>query len=215
MRAAAVLSVFVLLALHAGPGMAHRLNVFAFADGSTIVGSAYFSGGGAPAGAAVTILGPDGAALGETVTDEAGAFSFEAEQRTDHRISVETADGHAADFLMAATELPAGLPTPNGVMSTRAVAVSEAGTREPTGIAGAAESAIDEAALEALVARAVQQQIRPLREQLLAYGDRVRLNDILGGIGYIVGIFGAAAYLLSLRRRQAPIVDRADRAAAE
>ena len=208
MRAAAILSIIVLLALHAGPGMAHRLNVFAFADGSTIVGSAYFSGGGAPAGAAVKIVGPDGTTLGETVTDDAGAFSFEAEQRANHRIAVETADGHAADFLIAAAEFPLGLPTLDGAMSAPAVAVSETGTREPTAIGGATGSAIDEAALEALVARVVQQQIRPLREQLLVYGDTVRLNDILGGIGYIVGIFGAAAYLLSLRRRQAPVADR-------
>ena len=39
-------------------------------------------------------------------------------------------------------------------------------------------------------------EIVRLEEQLMAYEDRLRLTDILGGIGYIVGITGAAYYYL-------------------
>lgn len=60
-------------------------------------------------------------------------------------------------------------------------------------------TATDEAALENLITKAVAQQIRPLREQLNAYEDQVRLRDIVGGIGYIVGLAGLAMWL---RRRQ-------------
>lgn len=44
--------------------------------------------------------------------------------------------------------------------------------------------------LVALVEEAVARQVRPLREQLLAHEERVRLRDILGGIGYILGLAG-------------------------
>ncbi|MEJ2456241.1 MAG: hypothetical protein P8103_19125 [Candidatus Thiodiazotropha sp.] len=45
---------------------------------------------------------------------------------------------------------------------------------------------VTEAALE----RAVARQIRPLREALQGYEEQVRLRDIIGGIGYIVGLAG-------------------------
>ena len=214
MRAVVLVALSALLLLDARTGLAHRLSVFAYAEGSTIQGSAYFAGGGAPGGAEVTVYGPDGAVLGSTTTGEAGDFTFDATRRVDHRITVETADGHAAEFLVAASELPASLPggaDPLGIEASAAEAVTPAEAEPPGTMA-----AIDDAALEAMVSRAVQQQIRPLREDLIAYADAVRVSDIMGGIGYIVGIFGVLAYVLSLRRsRRSADRTMANRAAAE
>jgi nickel transport protein len=41
---------------------------------------------------------------------------------------------------------------------------------------------------------AVARQIRPLREELLATRDALRLTDILGGVGYIFGLAGVALW---------------------
>ncbi|WP_404381127.1 hypothetical protein [Caenispirillum salinarum] len=54
--------------------------------------------------------------------------------------------------------------------------------------------------LRALIAEAVEAQVRPLRRDLLAYKDSVGLMDALGGLGYIFGIFGVAAWIMSRRR---------------
>ena len=53
-------------------------------------------------------------------------------------------------------------------------------------------------AVEAAVAR----QIRPLREELLATRDALRLQDILGGLGYIFGLTGLALWWRSRRTRE-------------
>lgn len=42
-------------------------------------------------------------------------------------------------------------------------------------------------------------EVAALRDQLHEYEQRVRLRDILGGIGYIVGIAGLAFYFLGVR----------------
>ena len=200
MRAAMVLCLFILIAFDVGTAMAHRLNLFAFVEGSAISGSAYFSGGGAPTGAAVTITDPADAVLGETVTDETGGFTFQATRRIDHRITVETADGHNAAFVITAAELPNTLPGADGtsVVVPTAVSAEPPAAPRPTTAPG-----MDQAALEAMIGRIVQQHVRPLREQLLAYNEAVRVSDILGGIGYIAGVFGVIAYILSIRRRNA------------
>jgi nickel transport protein len=44
--------------------------------------------------------------------------------------------------------------------------------------------------------------LRPLREQHEAHDARVRLQDVLGGIGYIVGLAGLGLWWYGGRRRQ-------------
>ncbi len=48
--------------------------------------------------------------------------------------------------------------------------------------------------LEALVERAVASQVAPLREELHRYQNSARLSDILGGLGVIFGLAGAALW---------------------
>jgi nickel transport protein len=49
-------------------------------------------------------------------------------------------------------------------------------------------------ALEAAIERAVARQVRPLREEVAAARDAARLQDILGGIGYLFGLTGLALW---------------------
>jgi nickel transport protein len=44
--------------------------------------------------------------------------------------------------------------------------------------------------LEQAIERVLARQIHPLREALVAAEDRVRVQDILGGLGYILGLTG-------------------------
>ncbi|MBN2477227.1 MAG: hypothetical protein JXB62_21645 [Pirellulales bacterium] len=48
----------------------------------------------------------------------------------------------------------------------------------------------------------VRNEIVELRRQLNQYEQTTRLRDVLGGIGYILGIAGVAFYFLSRRRKQ-------------
>ena len=47
---------------------------------------------------------------------------------------------------------------------------------------------------------AVSRQLRPLREQLDQLENTIRLRDILGGIGYVVGVLGLLALIKSRNR---------------
>lgn len=61
---------------------------------------------------------------------------------------------------------------------------------------------VDAATLQTIVEGAVAQKLRPLQREIAELRDEVRLHDILGGIGYIVGIAGIAFYFLGVRRRE-------------
>jgi nickel transport protein len=53
--------------------------------------------------------------------------------------------------------------------------------------------------LVAAIEGAVNRQVRPLRAQLIAAEERTRLQDILGGIGYIAGLTGLVLWWRSRR----------------
>ncbi|WP_096704496.1 hypothetical protein [Magnetospirillum sp. 15-1] len=170
-RLAAILGLMLLTA----PAQAHKLKVFATVEGADIVGSAYFAGGDKAAGVPGRILGADGSPVAVFTTGPDGTFRQGVAARMDHTIAVESEDGHAAQFTIPAAEFPPSLPEGKAAAA-------------PVG---------DTAALEAAIAR----QIRPLRQQLDAYEERIRLHDLMGGIGTIFGLFGCWAWLQSRRRR--------------
>ena len=178
--------ILAALLLMAAPAQAHRLKVFATAEGAVIVGTVYFSGGDKAMAVAGVVTGPDGTVAERIITDRDGIFRFTARSRMDHTITMDAGDGHMATTVIAAAELPPSLPQGQA---------GGAAPPPPTARQAAAEAITPEA-----VETAVARQIGPLRRQLDAYEDQVRLHDILGGIGIIFGLFGTAAWL-SVRRR--------------
>jgi nickel transport protein len=193
----AALLAAVLIALLPLPVQAHRLNVFASVDGAVIRGSVYFQGMIPARNAPVTVLDADGALLAETVADDAGHFAFEATWRVDHRIVADLSDGHRATFVIAAAQLPPSLPVPSEPSQPAPEADKSANA---AGAEATQQAMPPEAAIEAIVDAAVARHVGPLRQQIAAYQDKIRWNDVLGGIGYIVGMTGLAFYFLARRR---------------
>ena len=184
-RVTGLLAVGALLLTVVPPVEAHRLRVFAFAEDGRIQGSAYFVGGAPAAGARLRVRDPAGNLLAEPVADAAGEFAFAVAGPVDHRIVADSGDGHQARWTVTAAEAQPG-SRPAG----------DPGDGPP---ASRAEGAATD--LGAVVERAVARQLRPLREQLLACEEQTRFRDVLGGLGYILGLAGLAAWW---RRGRAP-----------
>jgi nickel transport protein len=182
------------------PARAHKLKVFATAEGRNIRGYAYFPGGGRAANVPVEVLGPEGRKLGEIKTDQQGRFAYKAEARCDHRFVVNTGAGHRASYTVGAHELPVDLPAV-GKATPDDSAPQDVPVEEP---AGSPPPAIEHEDLTNTIERAVSRQLRPLREDLETYHSRARLHEIIGGIGYIVGIMGLVFFLKgrSLRTKE-------------
>lgn len=190
-RAIALLAATLMVSLPSA-ARAHRLNIFASTDGAMIKGTVYFQGMTPARAARVAVFDPKGALVTEMQTDEGGRFAFGAGRRVDHRIVVDLEDGHRAAFVVPAAELPPALPAGS--------AASEALTTATAAAAAEPMPKAAPAAIEAMVDAAVARHIGPLREQIAAYEDRIRWHDVLGGIGYIVGMSGLACYFLARRR---------------
>lgn len=172
-----VVVALIAMMLAATPAEAHRLRVFATVEGGAIEGYAFFVGGGRPDGAAVRFVRA-GDVVHATTTDAEGAFAWRPEEPGPLTVVVDPGGGHTAEVTLGAERFgaaPAGDATP----------VSAAATASPDAL---------DPSLEAAIEAAVARQIRPLLEAQAEAESRIRFNDVMGGIGMIVGLAGVALW---------------------
>jgi nickel transport protein len=191
------LTLAATLALATADGSAHGVEVFAYAEGARIQGSAHFAGGSA-AGLRVLIQDSAGSTLAELTPADDGSFSYRARDPLEHRIIAQSADGHRAEWRVTAEELAAGFPGHRDRAGAGIAAGAPTPPRRDAETVSGGRVAVEPAALdplvEAAIGRAVARQVGPLRQELAADRRRARLQDVLGGIGYIVGLAGFALW---------------------
>ena len=167
---------------------AHRLKVFAAADGEVIRGSVYFVGGGECKDVTVHVQTSNGEPLGEVATDAAGGFVFTPKQAVAHRFVVRLANGHQADCTLSAAVVRAVL--------AGAIPPSSPPSATPETVYGPPAANADAPAAPATAA-----QVQELRRDLQRLEEHLRWRDVLGAVGYIFGLFGLVA-LIKARSRQ-------------
>ena len=210
----------VLLVLPVGMAQAHNLNVFAISDGEVIEGYVYFTGGTRARNATVTLKDGSETDLLTTTVDSDGSFALRVSHRADYAVFADTGDGHIASFALPKTEFLEPLPeakdgdaitvralhAPAPLADTAPTASPAPVDEGPGAIAGSGNIGIkglSEGDLTALINRAVARQVGPLRAEVNAYRNDVRMSNIMGGIGIIIGIFGIGAWVLARRQSKA------------
>ncbi|KLN62437.1 hypothetical protein WH96_02745 [Kiloniella spongiae] len=195
-----LLTSFLTLGLYSN-AWGHKVISAAYPDGNLIEGEIGFSNGDMAKNLLVEVFDPEDNKLGETTTDEEGFFVFTATKKIDHIFRANLSAGHIATFRVTADELPDDLEggsvrTANTSSSSEAVLSNEDTAVQP--VVSDADTnfvVIDQIALEKLVSK-TSKEVRSLRKELAQYKEERRMQDILGGIGYILGIFGIASFLL-------------------
>jgi nickel transport protein len=171
-----VIAAVLLLVAAVGTAHAHAIKVFAYVEDDHVVGSVYFPGGGRAVGVPVRLVDAAGRELAAATTDAEGGFTLDLPaQPGNYTVVTQSIDGHRAECPLRV----------GGGSAPAPAAPADAPTRE---------------ALPPAVATRLDALYRRLEE----YETRVRLHDILGGIGYIVGVAGIYLYAVSRRRSDSP-----------
>ena len=184
---------FLLLIL--GPAEAHRVNVFAWVEGDTVYTESRFSGGReVNEGWIIVYDDQTGEKLLEGRTDAGGKFSFKVPRLSPLRIEMTAGMGHKNEWIVPAEEIAAAggdVPeTPAAVQEAGADASTrkEASATLSTTPAGAAQ-------IEQVVEKVLDRKLSPV-VKLMAESrqHRTTFSDVIGGIGYILGLVGLATY---------------------
>ncbi len=195
-----VFSLLVLLvALGVSPVEAHKVRIFAYCEGDTIMGETAFSGGRTPKNAEITVTD---AASGKTITtcrtNDHGEFSFPVpararDQRLDLKLILHAGEGHRGEWLLKAEDY---LDEGNGDSETRATPPEKAATESPAPTEKTETvKNLDEQQISRLIEQALDRKLGPIKRLLLENQDRgPTVQDIIGGIGWLIGLAGIAAY---------------------
>ena len=192
------------------PAHAHKVIMEIYVSENTIEGEIGFSDGSMAKDETVEVFNETGTKVGETKTNNEGFFSFTVPQKTDYTFRANLGSGHVAEAQLSAAEItiPDGVSTENSVTTNNA-AVTETNTETLTNDASQASpltspqnsgTQIDATQIKNIVAEAVRKEVRPLQREIAAYREKNDFQSILGGIGYILGLFGVAFYIAARQK---------------
>jgi nickel transport protein len=209
----AVFWIAVYTLLLAGNAHAHRVSVFAWVQGDTVHVETKFSGGKKVKGGRIVVTDSSGVELLTGKTDNSGEFSFKIPRRTDLKIILEAGMGHRAEWTVPADDMEsmaAEDQTPSGEPSAkREPKIADAAQHEQhVSISGQLPVGPGLAEIEAVVEKALDKKLKPVLKMLAESAENgPTIRDIIGGIGYIIGLVGMAAYLRYRKRDVVNMID--------
>ena len=197
------LAVLVLLLCLSGVSSAHKVNVFAYVDGDAIQVECYFTRSQKVRYGKLTVSDlATGEKLLEGTTDAQGLFRFQPDPaflKTGHGMNIllHAGEGHQSNWEISPEEFTALSPS----LQSPKPAVEEAATAEQA--SHTAPESRDPAVvnlgareLEALIGKVLDAKLGPIKQTLARQEDSgPNVRDIVGGIGWILGLLGLATYM--------------------
>lgn len=172
------------------PARAHKVTIFAWVEGDRVFSESKFSGGRKAIRAKITVFDRDGTQLLEGKTDEKGEFSFRIPRLTDLRIVLNAGTGHRAEWKITESEIrQAGYQEETQEVATPRQVLNNLGLRKEE--------------IQELIDESLESKLTPIVKMLSEMQTRgPSVTEVIGGIGYIVGLMGVALYFLNRRKKK-------------
>ena len=182
------------------PAFAHHLYVFAYVSGGDIVVKASFGHNRPDVGGEVSVKSGAGKLLFQGKTDDQGMLRFPRPQLPPNetvKITVSGGPGHQGVWTMTPADLG------NDSATTEVPAESKSAIQPAHHSSPPALSEEEQKYLARLVSDAVAREIEPLKAMMARQMDSgPSLRNIIGGIGWLVGIGGLAAAWASRKKQR-------------
>ncbi|WP_241160251.1 cobalamin biosynthesis protein CbiL [Desulfovibrio sp. ZJ369] len=194
------------LALLPALALAHRVNIFAWTEGDQIVVECAFNGSSKVNGGRIAVYDAvDGKELLQGITDAQGQFRFAVPDEAraaghDLRIQINAGEGHQNQWIVEASEFNAA-PTAAASFSpapgSADVAVAPSSAQGAGALPGPCATPAD---VRRIVNAALDAKLAPLKRDLAAQRSAgPGLTEIIGGLGWLLGLAGLGLYFRGRR----------------
>jgi nickel transport protein len=203
-----LLCVVLWIGISAGSAFAHKAVIFAWVEGDTVFTQSKLSGGRKALNSIVVVYDTDGNKLLDGKTDKNGEFSFKIPKRSALKIVLKASMGHLAEWTIPAEEIVADVgDVGHSHMENEANENSKETSENSTTVKAKTANSIpahvylERQALQQMIDKSLDKKLAPITNMLAKSMDRKPgLTEILGGIGYILGLVGIALYVANRRR---------------
>lgn len=176
------------------PVSAHKISVFAWVEGDTVHTESKFSGGKRVMDGDVIVTDSEGHKLLEGKTNDSGEFSFKVPRKTELIVTVVAGTGHQNQWIVREEELRGVNVESNSAESSENREDKSVRTPETPPEVTPIHSEEFQAELE----KVLDKKLKPIIKMLVDSQEKgPTMGDIIGGIGYIFGLFGVIAYFQS------------------
>jgi nickel transport protein len=192
---------------------AHKVNIFAYAENGMVHSESYFVDGTKAKNSAIEVFDEkSGTKVLEGKTDEEGKFSFKIPKATSLKLVLHASMGHQADFTLGEDEVREAMgmkqlpKSPSIKVPSKSEGSASTKTQKKETANVSELKGISESEIEAIVESAVDRKLQPVMRMLVKLQEssgKPGITEIIGGIGYIIGIFGIIMYLKSRRKNNA------------
>ncbi len=196
---------------------AHRVNIHALQEGRVVKVHAYWVDGTDAQRAVLKAVDSNGKVVFQGITDDGGVCMFSLPQAGEYRLVFDAGMGHRAETLLE-YRLPSDLKEfgdealasfpPDGPSTGEAVS---SGGVSNAGVGGRVhndrfrlDSGKVPATLLMQIDAMLDRKLRPVLDELSGLRERdnrIRIRDVTGGLGYILGLAGFAAWFSARKRR--------------
>ena len=190
---------------------AHRVMIFAWVEGDKVFTQSKFSGGKKVKGGKILVSDLRGKNILEGKTDDKGEFSFTVPEKTALKIVLVAGMGHRAEWTIPLNEIES-LADKKPVKSTlksheeesplKTVSVKSAEETQEKRMQPELSTGLNSNEIEQAVEKALDKKLKPVIKMLEeSTRSSLTVSEIIGGIGYILGLMGVGAYF-HYRRKQ-------------
>lgn len=185
-----VIQLFIFLSNSA---YAHKVSTYAYREGDKVSGECYFVDGSPCKNSKVEVYDLRGQKITETITDEKGRYSFTTKEKGELRIVIPAGEGHRAEYKLEG--IAEKIEKKAAKETASAKTVNKSTQPQVTVNRDEIKQIVDE--VMDIKLQGLRAEIMDLRKQM----DKVGIRDIIGGIGYIFGIW--AVIMLIKRKKNA------------
>ncbi|MBZ4682185.1 hypothetical protein [Thermodesulfobacterium sp.] len=186
-------------------GFAHKVNLFVFREGEKISGEGYFANGAPCMKCAIEVYTLKGKKIAQTTTDEKGRFEVRIKEKEPLLVRLIAGEGHLAEEkLEGSIEVASNDKTKENITKKERVDLQNKKDVESMKITNSKNVEIDREMLKVVVKEVISEELVSFKGNFLELKkdlNRVRFQDIIGGIGYIIGILGLLAMLKARKEK--------------
>ncbi len=165
--------------------LAHKVSTYAYREGEKIWGVCYFGDGSPCKNSKVEIYNKKGEKILETLTDEKGEYNLNTKEKEPLKIVVWAGEGHRTEYKLMNNNSEMEAKEKNQTKTNIGITKNLYGKIKEERFLQQEIKKIVEEALESKL-QGLKTEIRNLKKEM----DKTKLRDIIGGVGYIFGIWG-------------------------
>lgn len=189
---------------------AHKVNIYAYAENGKVHAEGYFVDGSKCKNSLIEVVdNKTGEKLLEGNTDDNGKFSFVIPRATSVKLILRAGMGHQNEYILTEEEIREAMPQAEQkrAKQTEKQAVPGKGTapepipqkkEQPAGVQNLTNIPyVTSQDIEAIIEKVIDNKLQPVMRILVKLQEKSEkpgLTEIIGGVGYIIGIMGVIAY---------------------